>query len=86
MLVLQAEFFGLPGLADRASASLDVDATRGQSEAADPSQAGSSGIQFDSVYLETGFHPVKSEFCGLQQQQRAVMEVRRTHSFSLGIL
>ena len=75
--MLQAEFFGLPGLADKASLGLDADSGRIQGEAAGPSHASPAGdIQFDSVYLETGFHPVKSEFDVLQQQQAATMQVR----------
>ena len=75
--LLQAEFFGLPGLADKASLGLDADSGRIQGEAAGPSHASPAGdIQFDSVYLETGFHPVKSEFDVLQQQQAATMQVR----------
>lgn len=73
--LLQADFFGLPGLADKASGGLDSDTARAQSEGAGPSHAASSGIQYDSVYLETGFHPVKSEFDVLQQRQTATMEV-----------
>ena len=76
--MLQAEFFGLPGLADKASLGLDADSGRIQGEAAGTSHAGPAGdIQFDSVYLETGFHPVKSEFDVLQQQQEATMQVQK---------
>lgn len=73
--MLQAEFFGLPGLADKASAGLDADSSHGQGEGAAPSHAAPAACQYDSVYLETGFHPVKSEFNVLQQQQAATMEV-----------
>lgn len=74
-IVREAEFFGLPGLADKASAGVDADTARIQGEAAGPSHASpATNIQFDSVYLETGFHPVKSEFDVLQQQQTATME------------
>lgn len=74
--MLQADFFGLPGLADKASAGLDADSTHGQGEGGAPSHAAPAGCQYDSVYLETGFHPVKSEFNVLQQQQAATMEVK----------
>lgn len=73
---MQADFFGLPGLADKASSGLDGDAGRAQSEGAGPSHAATANIQYDSVYLETGFHPVKSEFDVLQQQKTATMEVQ----------
>ena len=74
--MLQAEFFGLPGLADKASAGLEAaDPSLGQGEAGGPGHAAPPGCQYDSVYLETGFHPVKSEFDALQQQQAATMEV-----------
>lgn len=87
---MQAEFFGLPGLADKALAGLDTDTPQGQGpqgegshgqgphgegEGADPSLPAPAGCQYDSVYLETGFHPVKSEYNVLQQQQAATMEV-----------
>ena len=72
---VQAEFFGLPGLADKASASPDADTAKAHGEAAGSSHSSIAGIQYDSVYLETGWHPVKSEFEVLQQQQRATMEV-----------
>ena len=74
-VILQADFFGLPGLADKASAGLEADPRHGQGEAGGPSHAAHAGCQYDSVYLETGFHPVKSEFNVLQQQQAATMEV-----------
>ena len=55
---------------------MDADTARIQGEAAGPSHASpATNIQFDSVYLETGFHPVKSEFDVLQEQQTATMEV-----------
>lgn len=73
--MLQADFFGLPGLADKASAGLEADPTHRQGEAGGPNHAAPAGCQYDSVYLETGFHPVKSEFNVLQQQQAATMEV-----------
>lgn len=73
--MLQAEFFGLPGLADKASAGLDADSTHGHGEGGASGHAAPAGCQYDSVYLETGFHPVKSEFNVLQQQQAATMEV-----------
>ncbi|KAL3137600.1 hypothetical protein ABBQ38_004881 [Trebouxia sp. C0009 RCD-2024] len=73
-IVREADFFGLPGLADKASAGLDADSTHGQGEGGAPSHAAPAGCQYDSVYLETGFHPVKSEFNVLQQQQAATME------------
>lgn len=76
--MLQADFFGLPGLADKASAGLEGDPTHGQREAGGSMHAAPAGCQYDSVYLETGFHPVKSEFNALQQQQAATMEVRLT--------
>ena len=74
-MILQADFFGLPGLADKASAGLEADSTHGQGEAGGSSHANPASCQYDSVYLETGFHPVKSEFNVLQQQQAATMEV-----------
>ena len=73
--MLQADFFGLPGLADKASTGLEADPSHRQREAGGASHAAPAGCQYDSVYLETGFHPVKSEFNALQQQQAATMEV-----------
>ena len=73
---LQAEFFGLPGLADKASLGLDADSGRIQGEAAGPSPASPAGdVEFERVCLETGFHRVKSEFDVLQQQQASTMQV-----------
>lgn len=74
-VMLQADFFGLPGLADKASVGLEADPSHGQEDAGGPGHAAPSGCQYDSVYLETGFQPAKSEFNVLQQQQAATMEV-----------
>lgn len=74
-VLLQADFFGLPGLADKASVGLEADPSHGQEEAGGPGHAAPAGCQYDSVYLETGFQPAKSEFNVLQQQQAATMEV-----------
>lgn len=72
---MQAEFFGLLGLADKASAGLEQEPQRGTKD--DGSHhSPASNIEYDSVYVETGFHPVKSEFGALQQQQAATMQVR----------
>ena len=81
---MQAEFFGLPGLADKASAGLDTDThpAHDDGEAAAPSLPAPASCQYDSVYLETGFHPVKSEYNVLQQQQAATMEVSSEHIHS----
>ena len=72
--ILQAEFFGLLGLADKASAELEQHSQRALGNAAGPSRSAGS-VEFDSVYVETGFHPIKSEFGTLQQQQTATMQV-----------
>ena len=71
---MQAEFFGLLGLADKASIGLDQHSQRALGDDAGPSSPVGS-IEYDSVYVETGFHPVKSEFGALQQQQAATMQV-----------
>lgn len=72
---MQAEFFGLLGLADKASAGLDQQPQRAVGDnAGQDSPAGN--LEYDSVYVETGFHPVKSEFGALQQQQSATMQVQ----------
>ena len=74
VLDLQAEFFGLLGLADKTSAALEQHPQRALGNEAGPSSSAAS-IEFDSVYVETGFHPIKSEFDSLQQQQAATMQV-----------
>lgn len=71
---LQAEFFGLLGLADKASAGLEQHSHSTLGNEAGPSSSAGS-VEFDSVYVETGFHPIKSEFDALQQQQTATMQV-----------
>lgn len=73
--MVQADFFGLPGLADKASVGLEAEPSHGQEEAGGAGHAATAGCQYDSVYLETGFQPAKSEFNVLQQQQAATMEV-----------
>lgn len=73
---MQAEFFGLLGLADQASAGLKQQSQRAVGDAAGPSTPTGS-LEYDSVYVETGFQPVKSEFGALQQQQAATMQVGR---------
>lgn len=76
---MQAEFFGLLGLADKASIGLDQHSQRALGDDAGPSSPVGS-IEYDSVYVETGFHPVKSEFGALQQQQAATMQVSLLHT------
>ena len=71
---LQAEFFGLLGLAEKASAGLEQHSHSTLGNEAGPSSSAGS-VEFDSVYVETGFHPIKSEFDALQQQQTATMQV-----------
>lgn len=76
---MQAEFFGLSLLADKAYARLNQPPrmTVGD-DVARTSFAGN--IEYDSVYVETGFHSSKGDSTALQQQQDAIMQVQSTQS------
>lgn len=72
---MQAHFFGLPDLIAEASACLNASSARAQGNVILPKSPASVEFQYDSVYLETGFHPVNSTLDLLQKHQAAVMQV-----------